>query len=603
MSHPDPFANLFPDLLENSVQEVGDLIGETLVLQDENSSQGSLKEIFQAPKKKFGLADFEVKDKDLDPVHLLFDLELAVELAGRLIMLPAEEITAAKKQGKLEGELLDAFSEIANIVSGVLNTTFQASFPGKKLHFRKGGLNVFPGKTADLPLTGGKQSLFTGIPVLEDKKLGSFQFFFPHSLLGDQTEEVIEKAEADKAGSAPTIQAGGATKTGPAKPDSTSQAESGRESPGEASVRNRPGKPEPDQEKVGQVLLESLVQAQEELGGLLGCSLEFLEQKTGYTTKHELLSKTKGKQILTRIQVSGDKTGQAYMLLPLKDAVYFGGLLLMMPAETITQTVKLGTFDGEVADAFGETANILIGSFSKQFKAGFPLKLNLKKGDLETMVPSQADPDSNHPLQDDDYYLLSARVAMEDKTYGPLEFLFPVDLWGLSPSDHAVAETRHKGEAGPSSGEGRRQKSGSGQKNDTAPAAEPRADPRPVISIIGEDPSQIELVEESIMQEDVQLTRLSLQSDLKQSLTPENPSCVFLLINRVNDQGLAQTIKVRAALKKECPLIVAGPKWTRTKVFKAVKYGATDILITPADRDSIRKKFQKYLPCTQEQHV
>jgi hypothetical protein len=88
---------------------------------------------------------------------------------------------------------------------------------------------------------------------------------------------------------------------------------------------------------------------------------------------------------------------------------------------------------------------------------------------------------------------------------------------------------------------------------------------------------------------------LSPESDLKQYLTHKNLCCVFLFIKKVNDLGFAQTIKARTALKKGCPLIVAGPEWTRTKVLKALKYGATDILITPAGSESILKKFQKHL--------
>ena len=407
---------------------------------------------------------------------------------------------------------------------------------------------------------------------------------------------------ADEAGPAQTTQGDTEPESGSVETDSAHQVKSGTEPQGQ-SAGHIPGEPESDQETVEALLLETLVQAQEELGGLLGGSVEFLEQRTDSATRPDLLARTKGKQILTRIQVSGDKTGQACMLLPLKDAVHFGGLLLMMPAETITQTVKQGKFEGEVADAFGEIANILIGCFSKQFKTGFPFKLTLKKGDQEALVPAQVDPDSNHPLQADDYYLLSTRIAMEDKTYGPLEFLFPADLLGLSSVRAPSEETAEKGNEERPSGEGPRQKSVSGQKNDTPLQTETRENRTPLISVIGEDPSQVELVKESINQEDVQLSGLSLQSDFKQTLALENPSCVFLLINKVNDQGLAQTIKVRSVLNKDCPLIVAGPQWTRSMVVKALKYGATDILITPADRDSIRKKFQKYLPCPQEQHV
>lgn len=255
-----------------------------------------------------------------------------------------------------------------------------------------------------------------------------------------------------------------------------------------------------------------------------------------------------------------------------------------------------GKFDGEVVDSFAEIANILIGCFSKQFKAELPLKLSLKKeGDLQTLVPAQVDPNADQPFQAKEYYLLSSRIRMEDKTYGPLEFLFPLDLLGLSPSTPDPEETRREEPVQDSPQEKGCQNPVPGQKHDTDPEPVPENNQSRIISIIAEDHSQVAIDEQSIANQGLQLTRLSLKSDFKQSLTQEDPCCVFLLISKVNDQGLALTIKVRSALKSECPLIVAGPEWTKTTVFKALKYGATDILITPADKDSIRNKYQKYL--------
>jgi hypothetical protein len=37
------------------------------------------------------------------------------------------------------------------------------------------------------------------------------------------------------------------------------------------------------------------------------------------------------------------------------------------------------------------------------------------------------------------------------------------------------------------------------------------------------------------------------------------------------------------------PLIAAGPGWTKSKVFKAVKYGVSDILLTPASGGDVEE--------------
>ncbi|MBA2882673.1 chemotaxis protein CheY-P-specific phosphatase CheC [Desulfosalsimonas propionicica] len=608
MSGDNPIEQMHPELLENSLQEVGDLIGEPLETAEPVVSRGTLQEVFARPKKKAALAGFRAKGEDVDRVHLLMDLDAAIELAGKLIMLPTDEIRASQKQAKLDGELEDAFSEIANIITGVINSVWQDSVSAKKLHFVKGDIAVLGPKDKGLPLADEAQSVFGAKIMRKEKSLGGVQFFFPHSLVAEP-EAAQQPAEVEQ--EAPQV----------ADPAPAGE----QQQPGAAAEQDQVAAPEPEseaasdppgslmsQEAVDAMLLQGLEPAAGELEALLGDSVSFSDPKTAARKKADLLSQTRGKQVLTRIRVTGDHEGWAFMLLPLKDAIYFGGLLLMMPMESITQVIKQGKFEGEVADAFGEVANILVSSYSNQFKAELPFALKLQKDQVETLVPGQADLAGNEPFSADDYYLVSAGIQMGDKAYGPIELLFPSKLLGLAvpgASAEAAAGKAKSGQAGTTAAQKKAgagvhgQKTGVGQKPDTTAENQPAA-AKPsgtgdksarIVSVIGDDPDQLNLVEESIAQEDVALARHSMDSDFKQEFSRENPDCVFLFINRVNDQGLAKAIKVRSALEKNCPLIVGGPQWTKSLVLKARKYGASDILVTPADKDMIRSKYRKYL--------
>ncbi len=570
MPDSNPFEKIYPEVLENSAQEVGDLVGAGLAVSGQESLQGTAADVFKSPKKMFVLAGFKLKGETADRVHLLVDLEAAIELSGRLIMLPADEIKAAKKQAKLEGELLDACSEIVNIITGTVNAALHEAFAKKKLHFTKGQIRVYPAKADDVPLSSGSLTCFSADLVLEGNQLGNFRFFFPHELV---VEPQSESASAEAAAERPDK----------AEPDREASAEAGQK----AGAQEPPG---PNPGAVDALMSQGLETAREELESLLGDAVSFTDQQTGHRKKVDLLAKTRGKQVLTRIDASGQTTGQVFMLLPLKDAIYFGGVLLMMPAESIAETVKQGKFDGEVADAFGEVANILVGAYSNQFQGGAPIRLKLKKNRLETLVPAQVDTEGDAPFSAPDYYVVSARVRMGEKNYGPLELLFPLELLGLKPQTADTAEAGQKARPADQS-----QNAGPGQNVDTEErpqAAKPRAR---IVSIVGEPPEQFETFENSVAEEGLELARFSLDGDFKQELGRENPNCVFLFLNGVNEQGLAKTIKVRSVLKKDCPLIVAGAEWTRSTVLKARKYGATDILAMPAQKDVIRKKYRKYL--------
>lgn len=643
MSNSDPFLNIYPDVLENSAAELGDLIGQTLTLQDISNRQGSRQEVFTAPRQKFVMAAFDIKKGEGDPVYLFFDLDLAIELAGQLIMLPADEINAHKKKKELDGDLLDAFSEIANILSGVINAVLQEAFPDRKMHFVKGKLDIFPAKSANVPLSDGIMTAYSAKVTVKDSSPGGFTFFFPHSLLseGDVGVKALEDELSSETGS-PTPELSVQGKTEKTKPENTGgpsadATPASRDMKKQPPVDARPDNPddalfqeispdmtedpEPlplildvakqdymDQGFVDTFLLEGLETAREEFEALLGYPVTFVGQQTLWKTKKELLSRTKGKQVLTRVKVSGDKDGYGYVLIPLKDAVHFGGLLLMMPSESIAESIKKGEFDGEVADAFGEIVNILVGSYSNQFKNEFPVKISLKKESLEVFVPIKGDLPGDQPFPDDDFYLMSAGIRMGDQPYGPIELFFPAHILGVQPPpgfESAEIPGHVPGNedvwdlpafmSEDQSLESQKVVPGykGGQKIDSALHEVHQHAGARIITIIGEDADELAGMEEIIRDAGFQYRSLMLDEDLKSGLAGED-TCVFLFINKVNDQGLARAIKIKSVMGKNCPLVLAGPQWTRSSVIKARRYGADDILVTPADTDSIRKKCRKY---------
>jgi ActR/RegA family two-component response regulator len=378
MNDSDKFQNIFPFILENMADEIGNLIGEAVELHDENILQGNLAEIYTFHSKKFVLTGFNLKNGSTGSAYLLVNLDMAIELGGKLIMLPPNEIAVCKKQGKLEGELLDAFSEITNIITGIINSCCQEYFPQKKLHFIKGEMEICPPRTNSLPIPEGGHTLFSGSFVIKEDILGIVQLFFPHTLTEDkETEEDLPVEEKS------TVVMG---------------------------------------------ITEQLLQ-------------KFIEK-----------------------------------------------------------------------------------------------------------------PDSNQPQE-----------CIPKKQAGKWES-YPIKMYqsGSEPGTETVSENNQ-------------------HDNRT-----------PLISVISQDKSQLKILQENLAQENIEVMPLSLENDLKSYLNHKNLCCVLLFIKKVNDLGFAQTIKVRTALKKGCPLIVAGPEWTRTKVLTALKYGANDILTTPAGKESILNKFQKH---------
>ncbi|HSL39295.1 MAG TPA: hypothetical protein VK857_02900, partial [Desulforhopalus sp.] len=68
---------------------------------------------------------------------------------------------------------------------------------------------------------------------------------------------------------------------------------------------------------------------------------------------------------------------------------------------------------------------------------------------------------------------------------------------------------------------------------------------------------------------------------------------VYLVMREVNEQVFGVAIRISTA--SSLPLIAAGPAWTKGKVIKAVRYGVSDILLTPASREDIAENVRNNL--------
>ena len=64
---------------------------------------------------------------------------------------------------------------------------------------------------------------------------------------------------------------------------------------------------------------------------------------------------------------------------------------------------------------------------------------------------------------------------------------------------------------------------------------------------------------------------------------------VVLVMGEVSEQGFGVAIKLASAGLR-VPLVAAGPAWTRSLVLQAVKYGVSDVLVTPVAEEDLRAR-------------
>ncbi len=396
---------------------------------------------------------------------------------------------------------------------------------------------------------------------------------------------------------------------------------------------------------IDNILQTCLKKIEIEVGALLGQTVTSSRHVGSFIGKEEYLARLEEQSVLTRMAVSGDKQDEAYVIVGLATAITYGGALIMLPDDEINSRVKSKTFDEEVADAFGEIGNIIAGVYTAVFLERFKQKIHCKKTEVSAFAPWEATDTS--PFPEKVYYLSTSSMKLNDRDMGKLEALFPAEMLELSPPDSVATPTpetqdkdRAKAKTGPAqsqnapaagsrtlSGEATQEPmpagttfsplsadTGAAEATATIPAGNSAAtsdasalsdldfhgsatqEACPLLLVAAETQEEANDFGVPLASRNFEILCLTFQDNLKEAVMGKNLKGVVLVMREVGERGLASLIKIRSAIDPQTPLVVAGPQWTRRTVLQAVKYGARDILVLPAEAEEVFAKVRAHMP-------
>ncbi len=557
--------------------EVGGLLGTKLVLSDAVNRISSKGDFFQATEK-IVLSKLKIEGEQEGEVFLVVSVKDAILLGGTLIMLPAAELESHISTEEINSDESDAFGEIANIIAGVYSATFEELYP-KKSRFVKTGIEVLDPKsvTADSADPFPEQTLYVSSfsMNMDGKELGEMQMLFPADLLeldtGASDEAQSVKSAKTEASAAEEKQP--EESVGQDGNNETATKESAGET---AQAPSQSAKH--SQASIDKVLEAARAKIGGEVGGLLGTQLKTTEVENKLISKADFFKKP-DKIVHTKMRVEGEREGETHLAISLKDAILFGGALIMLPEAELDNQVNNEEFGADISDAFGEIANIISGIYSSTFEELFPDKIRFIRDDFEVVEPSQVEIESATPFPDQQYYMSSYSLEMDGKQLGDIQVLFPADLLGMD-----VAGAGKSGAADPSVASQATKAAGGGEEQ---------------VLVIAQKQEEGHFFAEIIQGCGYKVQILGFGDNMKESTATGCVLAVFLIMSEVDDQGVATIIKVKSACGSSSPLIAAGPQWTRKTVLQAVKYGACDILVTPALLEEIKQKIQMHLEAEQ----
>jgi len=609
--------------LENLSGEIGALLGQDLVCSDIQLEVTSKAHLFNSPEReKSAFTRMTIGGDQEGNSYLLTRLSTAAVLAGTLIMLPEDMIEENVQSGTLDGELNDAFGEVANIIAGVFTQAFVDKY-SKTLRFIKQTVEeLVPTKidlASDDPFPPGNYYVAGCQLAIGDKDLGPLELVVPASIFELDTEE-IETSASDSPQTAPEVASQSTEQPSVSTPQSPED-----QPPAKPEQAPAPKPAFADAKKLTDVVFNATItQASEEMGALLGQTLNCDDIKLVMTSKAEFFSNhCIDKSILAHMKVTGDKEGLGFMLVQVPDAVVMGGTLIMLPEDQIEELKNSGSYEGEVADAFGEIANILAGSLTQVFLDRYPKQLRFIKTDIETVVPTKIDPTSDEPFAEGSYYLVSFAIQMEGYELNRIQLIFPAEIFDLDHVEPQAAQQHQttdqvQGTSQPETVAINTEEPAPGQwggpplpveeepvtesssnttgstGHTTSAAATPPTGP-PVVLVISDQEQNPNPFAEILSNAGYDCHSLSYQDEIKDLFQKHQILGIFLVMAQVGERGFATAIKLQAAGRPLPPIIFAGPEWTKSAVLRAVKYGAKDILVMPASNDEIQDKVSQHI--------
>lgn len=591
-------------------EEVAALLGKPFKLDQPRFRQMEKEELFAEQRSQRVLSHVRIEGDVQGQGCLLVDVRDAIHIGGALIMLPESELASVVQNEDYSEELADSFGEIANIVCGAITVTFEEQYP-KKVRFIRIEQEIIA------PLSGTVQSqqpiadtpwyVMTVAMHLGRHELGELDVMLPASAFGlmAETSEAVNVSSSAAAQNSKAMASDSAVMPEEKSPSaineaaehgdsknvvsSTSATEANQTSQSDRLRKSDRGVDISKQKKLVDALLQSCMEkTEEEVGGLLGGRLEIVPEGNKIVSKAAFLQQAGAKQVMSRMDIRGEHQGEAFLFVDIKSAIYLGGTLIMLPESELEETFRSGDLGDDAQDAYGEITNIIAGVYTAVFEQQYRSKVGLVKTAMEFVIPAKVTPDSDAVFPNQVYYLSAGKIRYNDRELGQFHFIFPIESLDLqdllTPKDGRQEQSEQTATDSEitNQSQGIPARESNRVQDDNAQATD--------ILIYTDDKGEGEKIA-AILQPMGYAPLILRFKDSVNAVLASRIRLIFLVMREVNEQGFGVAIKISTA-GLAVPLVVAGPAWTRSMVLKAVKYGASDILITPATADDVREKIE-----------
>ena len=171
---------------------------------------------------------------------------------------------------------------------------------------------------------------------------------------------------------------------------------------------------------------------QDEVSALIGKPFKLGEAQFHQVSKEALFADFGGKQVLAHLRLDGDIQGNGCVVVGVKDAIHIGGTLIMLPESELENVIAEQQYSEELQDSYGEVANIICGAATVTFEEQYPKSVRLIRTEQELVIPVKVEIESDKPIADVPYYVMSVPMALDGHALGNLHLVLPAVPFGLA---------------------------------------------------------------------------------------------------------------------------------------------------------------------------
>ena len=184
-------------------EEIGALLGQSLTCDDIQLMMTSKADFFSNHcMEKSVLTHMKVTGDREGLGFMAIQVPDAIILGGTLIMLPEDQIQEQKQNGQFDGDVEDAYGEIANILSGSLTQVFLDRYPKQIRFIKTEAETIVPTKidpSSEQPFAEENYYLASFAIHLEGHELHRILLIFPAAIFGLDNEPMADAPQGQPA--------------------------------------------------------------------------------------------------------------------------------------------------------------------------------------------------------------------------------------------------------------------------------------------------------------------------------------------------------------------------------------------------------------------